>query len=135
MVERAIVALLTAAATTAADRIDPLQLPRDPTLPAITYQRISTPRPLQHDGDQGYASFRTQINCWANRIEGSTDGYKQVKALADEVRQALNGFRGSAGGVTVGMMQISGDRDEWDPQREFERIIVEASGSYRETKP
>lgn len=135
MAEQAIVALLIAAATSAGDRIEPLQLPRDPALPAISYQRISTPRRIAHNGDQGYADFRTQINCWAKRTEGSTAGYSQAKQLADEVRVALNGYRGTAAGVVVGLMRVSGDRDETDPQRTLERVMVDVTGNYQETKP
>lgn len=133
MVEQAIVALLVAAGTLAGDRIDPLSLPRDPVLPAISYQRISTPRQLAHNGDQGYAGFRVQVNCWAKRIEGSDGGYFQAKQLADEVRVALNGFRGIAAGIDVGLMQVSNDHDESDPQRSFERVMVDVSGNYQET--
>ena len=132
MAEQAIVALLVAAGTSAADRIDPLSLPRDPQFPAITYQRISTPRDLAHNGDQGFAGFRVQINCWAKRVEGSVAGYFQAKQLAGEVRQALHGFRGTAAGIDIGVIQISGDRDETDPQRTLERVMVDASGNYQE---
>lgn len=131
MVERAIVALLEAADTLAGDRIWPLHLDRDPSLPAITYQRISTPRPIAHDGDQGYADFRTQLNCWASRADGA-GGFAQARQLADQVRRTLNGWRGVVAGVEVGMLRVSGDRDERDPERVMERIILEVSGNYRE---
>ena len=134
VIEQALVALVVAANTVADDRMRPLELLREPPMPAITYQRISTPRPLAHNGDQGYAMFRVQINCWAERtVTGS--GYAQVKQLAEEVRLALNGFSGTVAGVVVGLIQIDGERDETDPERNFERVLLEASGNYREAKP
>jgi hypothetical protein len=133
VIELAIVSLLLAADTSAGNRIGPIILDRDPNLPAVTYQRISTPRPLQHDGDQHYADFRLQLNCWAKRIDGSSAGYIQAKQLGGEVRAALHGYRGTAGGVTVGLIQITNDRDDRDPQREYERVSLDAVGNYQET--
>lgn len=131
MVEQGIVALLAAANTLAGDRIRPLQLDRDPVLPAITYQRISTPREVEHDGDQGYADFRVQLNCWAQRTTNDA-GYGQARQLANEVRAALHGYRGTAAGVVIGLIEVSGDRDETDPERHFERVLLEAHGNYLE---
>jgi hypothetical protein len=128
VIEVALAALLDAADTSAADRIKPLTLPRDPTLPACTYQLISNPRELSHDGDQGYATFRVQLNCW-----GKT--YKQAKQLAGEARLALNGQRGNFGGVEVGRIQVSSGRDDWDQERELARVILDCTGEYQEAQP
>jgi hypothetical protein len=131
LIEKAIVELLTLADTLAGNRIAPLALDRDPGLPFVTYQRISTPRELSHDGDQHYAEARVQINAWATRTD-TASGYLQAKQLADEVRQTLHGFKGTAGGVTVGMILITNDRDDRDPQRSLERVMLDAVGNYQE---
>lgn len=134
MIEKALYALLVAADTDAGTRVYPLSLPQNPTLPALTYQRVSTPRDLSHDGDQGYADARVQINCWAHRSPSNL-GYDQAKTLADQVRVALNGQFGTFGGVDVGRIQITGDRDEWDPERSFDRVAVDALCAFQEEKP
>lgn len=131
MIERAIVALLVMADTIAGNRIAPVMLDRDPGLPMVTYQRISTPRELAHNGDQGYADFRVQLNCWAARTP-TASGYLAAKQLADEVRQALHGYRGVAGGVQVGLIQITNDRDDRNPERTYEVVRLDATGNYRE---
>lgn len=123
--------LLTLADTLAGNRVAPLVLDRAPDMPFITYQRISTPRELSHDGDQHYAEFRVQVNCWATRTD-TASGYLQVKQLAEETRAALHGFKGTAGGVTVGMMLVTNDRDDRDPQRTLERVSVDCVGNYQE---
>lgn len=134
MVERALYRILVDAETSAGERITPLQLDRQATFPSITYQRISTPRDIAHDGDQGFAEFRTQMNCWAQRTE-SASGYAQARQLADEVRLALNGFRGTVEGIVIGYVQVLGDRDDVDPERTLERVVVDVVGNYQEARP
>lgn len=131
MIEKALVARLVAAATSADDRILPLALERHPTLPAITYQRISTPRDLAHNGSQGYADYRVQMTCWAHRTPDMS-GYRLAKDLAEEVRVALDGWRGTEAGVTVGLAQVSGDRDEQDTERSFEAVRLDITGNFQE---
>lgn len=130
MIEKALVSRLVGA-TSAGDRITPLSLERTPVLPALTYQRVSTPRDVSHDGAQGYAGYRVQIVCYAKRTNDGA-GYRLAKQLADEVRLALDGWRGTAAGVTVGMCQIANDRDEQDPERSFEAVRLDAVGNYME---
>ena len=132
MIHKAIVALLRdhpGVSAMVGDRIAPARLDRDPVLPMITYQQISTPRDVDHGGDQQYADFRVQVNCWA---DAESDGYDAVKDLAGEVRMALHGFRGTAAGVEVGLMAVSGDRDGDIPERSMDRVTVDVSGNYRE---
>jgi hypothetical protein len=72
-------------------RIYPLKLPQTVTLPAITYQRISTPRVLTHDqASGGLALPRFQITVWAESPDSA-------KAVVDAVRTAIHGFRGNFG--------------------------------------
>lgn len=66
------------------------QLPQGATLPCLTYQRISTSRVLTHDtsGSSGTAYPRFQFDAWATT-------YGSAKAIADALRAALNGFKGT----------------------------------------
>lgn len=64
-----------------ATRLYPLVLPQKPTLPAATYQRIST-RPVSTRSGNGLDFVRMQIDCY-----GAT--YANAKALAAAVVAAL----------------------------------------------
>lgn len=84
--EEEIVRALTTDSAVAArvgDRAGPAPLPAKAALPAVTYQRISTRRPDSHGGDAGLAIARFQVNAIAT-------AYPAAKALAGDVRQALN---------------------------------------------
>jgi len=103
-IETGIVATLAAAATTAASRIHPKVLPQGVTLPAITYQRLSTPRVNSHDGPSGLAFPRFQINTWA-------ETYAAAKTLADEIRAALDGTTGVWDSVVVQRCELEDEGD------------------------
>ena len=79
-------------------RVYPNKLPETVTFPAITYQRIDSPRVLTHDtsGATGTARPRFQFDAW-----GTT--YASAKAVTDAIRAALNGYVGAmgTGGSTV----------------------------------
>lgn len=95
-------------------RVYPLRLPQSATLPAVTYQRISTPRVLTHDqAAGGLATPRFQFNCIA-------ENYDTAKAIVAQVRAALNGFRGSFGSgastVTVWGSLSDNELDQFDPE-------------------
>lgn len=64
-------------------RIYPLVMPQDPTLPAITYQRINAAPVNTLSGYAGLMNPHIVINSWA------TD-YAAVKELAFSVRTAMN---------------------------------------------
>lgn len=118
-IEAAPVALLTA--DTAIDalidgRIHPSKLVQSEPFPAITYLRVSTPRIRSHSGPSGLAHARVQINCWAETWTGARD-------LADLVRMRLDGWKGVAGGVRIGGIQLDSERDDFDPDRSVQRVI------------
>jgi hypothetical protein len=58
----------------AGTRLYPVLLPEEPTLPAATYQRISTTREYTTTGPVALNRVRIQLDCWA-------DTYAQVKQL------------------------------------------------------
>jgi hypothetical protein len=80
------------------DRVYAIRLPQTVTTPAVTIQRISTPRLHSHDtsGSTGTAHPRVQIDAWAGTAASA-------KAVTDQVRAALNGYRGT---VTVGTKTV-----------------------------
>jgi len=107
-------------ALVAQDRIFHLRLPQTVAMPAITLQRITSPRLQAHDeGSGGLAYPRIQIDCW-----GST--YASAKAVSDAVRAAIKGFRGTFGAgmntVTVGACLMEDERPEAYPDEEINRV-------------
>lgn len=103
------------------DRIYHLRLPQTVTMPAITVQRVSSPRVQTHDeGGGGLAHPRIQIDCW-----GTT--YASVKEVTDAVRAAIKGFSGTFGTppntVTVNACLIEDERPEAYPDENLYRII------------
>lgn len=65
-------------------RIYPLLMPQGGALPAVTYQRISTPRidTASMLGHNARVRCRMQVDCWAPT-------FAQAKALSDAVRAAM----------------------------------------------
>lgn len=95
--EQALYARLAAVAGVTAlvsTRIYPVKLPQNATLPAVTYQRVSTSRAGAMGADPGVAWARIQVTSWATSYSG-------LKSLSEAVRAALQRYSGSSGGVTV----------------------------------
>lgn len=88
-------------------RVYPNRLPQSGTLPALTYQRIDSPRIATHDtaGASGTARPRFQFDCW-----GAT--YATCKAVSDALRAALNGYRGTMGAADPVTVQSALIQDE-----------------------
>lgn len=108
-------------------RIYPLLLPQEPTLPALVYQRISTnPLGHSHDGPNHLTRVRMQLRC-----HGAT--LLAAKTLADAVRDALDGYSGAMGTVTVQSVfrEDEGDDDEpetgsWSVRADYMIVYDEA---------
>ena len=99
-------------------RIYPMRAPQNARLPFITYQRISGPRLRSMQGASGQANPRLQVDVYGG-------SYASVKAAANEVRLALDNFRGTiitgdGASVIVRSCSLDGDRDfldtDADPQ-------------------
>lgn len=80
----------------AGTRIYPLLLPQEPTLPAITYQRISTTAVHTRSGN-GLAFVRLQLDCFAATYAGAKSLAAAVVAAVETVdgaqqQQMLDGY-------------------------------------------
>lgn len=101
-------------------RVYNIRIPQGATLPCITITRISTPRLHTHDssGSAGTAYPRIQIDAW-----GTT--HSNVKAIANAIRAALNGYKGTitSGADTVVVQGALTDDEtiEFDPETELYR--------------
>ena len=100
-----------------AARIYPAVLPQNPTLPAITFQRIDGPR-LSAMTNDVWAEPRIQINSYAAKYTGA-------KALAQQVRIALQRWSGTSAGVVIHDIFIENDRDNYDDEVEAWRVIAD----------
>lgn len=103
-------------------RIYPLLLPENnPTLPAITYQRISN---TATNGSTSLRETRWQINCWAKRREGAA-GYKEAQELAAAVKTALEEYRDTSETPGIKQAYIVNEIDDYDDDAKVYRTIVD----------
>lgn len=112
-VEEAVNAILKAASgvtalvgSGTAARIYPNVVPQDAALPAMAYQRISALRRATHGAPASLARPRIQLTMLS-------ESYSQVKSLAAAVREALDGYQGTAANVKVGAALVEDETDEY----------------------
>ena len=98
-------------------RIYALKLPQRVELPAVTYQRVSTPRLLAFQ-----RSFlphpRFQFKCWAGT-------FPRARNVAEQVVAALNIYMGAMGDYTVQVSIVEDDRDIYEPVTKLYTSLVE----------
>ncbi len=119
MIEQAIFTRLSqwpALMTLVGDKIYPLRAPQNVKPPFVLYQRISAPRLRSISGGSRMANPRIQVDVYAASYSGA-------KALAKQVRCALDNFRGDitttdGDVVTIKSCSLDGDRDLIDPDAE-----------------
>ncbi len=108
----------------AGDRIHALQMPQNPTLPAIVYRRISGIRFPHLGGVSGWAQGRFQIDCWA-------ESYGAAKDTADAVRASLDGFTGTLTTIKA-TIRIDNEFDLREDGTELYRVSQDYIIGYRE---
>jgi len=77
-----------------ATRIYPMLVPQGVAMPAIVYEQLTGPREHTMDGPFGMAGPVFNINCWSA-------SYSQARTLADYVRIALDGYKGTVGTIKI----------------------------------
>lgn len=108
MIEAGLFAHLVALGTAAEARVYPSVLPQGVRYPALTYQLVSDPRAMTHDGATNQVEARYQVTAWS-------PVYDEAKALAKEVRAGLFGFTGPMGDVHVARVGYEGGPDLYEP--------------------
>ncbi len=111
MGEKGIVSLLLADADVAAlvgTRIAPAITSQTLAKPNIVYQRIASSRVKSQDGPTGSAECLLQVSMYAST-------YKGAKTLADKVRIAIDGYKGTAGGIVIDACFIEDEDDMPQP--------------------
>lgn len=97
-------------------RVYPVQVPQNVTLPAITYQRISTV-PTQHRNQPVHGRVRMQLDGW-------TTSYGSAVELRIQMRAAMETFqRDSAPRVDAALLQD--DRDLREPDSDRWRVSMD----------
>lgn len=114
---RALLAEAPAVAALAADRIYGAPAPAAADAPLVTYQLIGETPQNHLSGAATLARATFQVDSWAGDFDKACD-------LGDAVRDALNGFNGSAGGVAFSTIVIM-KRDDFDETAKLWRRMVE----------
>lgn len=99
------------------------KLPNDPTLPAIVYNRISSPRSRTHDGDSNLSKPRIQYSIWAETDTG-------VMALADAFENEFKSFSGTAGSSKVYATIVENRLSLIDPDSKYYHIPIDLMIQY-----
>lgn len=89
-------------------KIFPLAIPQDQDVPAITYQRISSPRTLTLDKESDDEP-RIQIVAWAKT-------YGEAKDIAIAVNASLDMFIGKLGDQIKAVVFRADHRDDYEPE-------------------
>jgi hypothetical protein len=116
-----------------ADRVYPQKKPQGNSFPQVSFFLVSEPRDHTLMGATGLPTARVQLDCWGLI-------YPDAKAVAEQVRLALDGYRGLMGAVTVQCARVTDRHDDYlSPANKDDvgthRVIVEAWVSYQETVP
>src|SRR6185295_13120208 len=119
--------LLAVAGVTAliGDRVHPVPLPQNVTYPAVSYQLISRNRETAFGVDPLLATSRIQVNAWAST-------YTAVKALAEQIRLALERFRGTVLGIEWQDTLLDGETDLYDDTVLVHQVAIDAIVFHRE---
>ncbi len=96
-------------------RVYPLMLPQRPRLPAITTTRVSAGGSHTTERRSDIDGPRIQIDSWA-------ETYDEAFALADAIRDRLDGYRGPAGDVTIAGAFLADRRDFHEDAPECWRV-------------
>lgn len=99
----------TAVAASVGTRMYARKLPQNPTLPAISFQRVDARRLHDMAGPDGLPRPRMQLTCWGKTPAEASD-------LAAVVRQRLDGYRGAWGAIDIGSCLCVGEKDLDDPE-------------------
>lgn len=101
-----------------AERIYPLRLPKNYTVPAIVFQRVGTSRTVCYDGPSQIANARFQFDIWART-------YAEVKEIVAQLVTALLGFVGTMGETRVWVTDEPMELDGYEPDTKLYRGTVD----------
>jgi hypothetical protein len=107
-------------------RVKPMQATQNPTLPAVTYLRVSTMPLLDHSAaTPAYSTARFQIDGWASTFEG-------MVALRKQIRAAMGAWRVTTAGSRVDVALLVGDVDILEAEPDRWRCTLDYHVSFEE---
>jgi hypothetical protein len=109
-------------------RIYPARAPQGTTAAYVVYDLLGGENVSAHDGFGGLRSGRISFACCAPK-------YGEAKAVAEAVRLALAGWRGTLGGLDVSIPQAFEDEDLWDDTLSLYVIVVDFELFWRGQSP
>jgi hypothetical protein len=96
-------------------RIYPVFMPPSPTMPAVSYQRISN---TEQAGTSTLRVTRIQVDCWDDDFDG-------VQALAAAVKGALEEWTDTDQIPAVKMSQVVGEFDTYESETGLYRVSID----------
>lgn len=88
-------------------RIYPLKMPEGVKLTSVVYTRVSGHSEYTMQGPDALARSRMQIDAWATTAPAAS-------ALANAVKDAINGYHGTMGSVAVQGVFMADERESYD---------------------
>ena len=131
MIEEGLRSVLVTNVTLVGGRVFPTIRAQGSPYPSVVYQLISDPARYALDGPTGLVEARFQINSY-----GLT--YGAMKAVARQVRAALDGFVGTMGGLPVSLVKYEGGSDRYDQDGDLDGVHAHRADvmiQYREDEP
>lgn len=130
-VNEALYELLTANAGVAAlvgDRVYPVKMPQKAAFPAIVYAKSGGARSHSNDGSSGFNRAVFALDCWAASLA-------QASAVANAVRLAVDGYRGTVLGVDFNGVFLVGEEEGWDDDRAMAYASLDLEVLHNEPNP
>jgi hypothetical protein len=104
------------------------QMPSNTKPPAITFFKVSAPRDQTQQGPSGLVAARFQVTSWGA-------SYTLAKRLSEQVRFALDGYRGSSNDVRIDGIELLNEMDDNDPEPHLFKAVMDFRVKYAEARP
>lgn len=106
-------------------RVHALVMPQGEIKPAVVVQRISKTVESASGSDTGDSTVRVQVESYG-------DDYVSARAVATQVRKALQRYSATIDNVEVQSIFIENDFDDYDPTTNEWRVIQDYRCHYKE---
>jgi Protein of unknown function (DUF3168) len=112
-----------------ASRIFRYVIPQNSIYPVITLQWVDTVRDLVQEGANWFAEARMQISCFSAMNDSES------RRIAEQVRVALHGYRGTWGTVQILRSALDEDIQIYDDVSRTHQTVVDVLASFHEQEP
>lgn len=104
-------------------RMYAIKLKQNPTLPAVTYNRISSVRRRSHSGDSNLTRPRIQYSSFAETYEDAVE-------VADAIEAEMKSFSGTAESSNIYAAIVENRIDLLDPESKYYMIAIDLMIQY-----